>query len=376
MTFREVCIALNCAKDIGGATVRKLCDFFKNLDGLDQADETQLMRVQGIGKVKAHQIYAALRSDNWKRELEFAEKSKVNLLTPADELYPLRLKEIPDPPSALYVAGNIMRMTSSCIAIVGTRAPTAYGAKVAFDFAENLAYSGYTIVSGLAEGIDTQAHRGALCAVGAPTIAVLGSSIDCLYPKCNSPLAEAITSNGGAIVSEFPFKRPANRLMFPQRNRIISGLSLGVVAVEAPDGSGTLITAECAADQGRTVMAVPGHITSLQSRGTNRLLRDGAAVVCSPQDVIDELSLFKQPFKSQMPPRIIDAYIPPTPKPPNPNLSPDEQKVYDAIPVDGILLDDLLTRCGLPPQNLNLILTRLSIRRLVSSDITGTITKL
>lgn len=395
MTFREICIALNCAKDIGGATVRKLREgFSKTLEGLEAASIADLVTVPGIGRTKANQIIEALQSDTWKSEIDFADQRKFTLITLADPEYPTPLKNISDPPPALYVAGNVSRLSDQCIAIIGTRTPTAYGSLVAMQFAEGLAYAGYTIVSGLAEGIDTHAHKGALRAIRAPTIAVLGSSLDCLYPKSNSALANSIYANGGAVISEYPSGRAPNRLTFPQRNRIISGLSLGLVAVEAPHSSGTLITVDFANEQGRTVMAVPGHITSPQSKGTNQLLREGAACVCSVQDVIDELSTLKRPFQTQMPLQIVDIYPPPgeIPKPqtpskpiiknipippkPKPVLTEEEEKVFDAIPADGIHSNMLLSICGLSLVVASRALARLAARQLIKTDETGTVTKL
>lgn len=208
-----------------------------------------------------------------------------------DKNYPELLKEIHDPPKTLYLRGNFSEKDKIAVAIVGTRDYTSYGKQIAYDIAGSLAEAGITIVSGLAKGIDTWAHKAAL-ERGGRTIAVLGSAVDSksIYPVCNKNLAEKITQNG-AVVAEYPAGTKSERWFFPQRNRIISGLSLGVLVIEAPEKSGALITAMQAVEQNREVFAVPGSIYSKNSIGTNRLIQMGAKLVTCANDILEELNL-------------------------------------------------------------------------------------
>lgn len=215
----------------------------------------------------------------------------IRKLTPEDKEYPKILKQISDPPKELYLRGDFLERDKIAIGIVGTRECSGYGKQATLDIVGNLAEAGITIVSGLAKGIDTFAHRAAL-ERGGRTIAVLGSAIDSksIYPCCNKKLAEKIIKNG-ALVSEYPAGTKSERYFFPQRNRIISGLSLGVLIVEAPEKSGALITAASALEQNREVFAVPGSIYSKNSVGTNKLIQMGAKLVASANDILEELNL-------------------------------------------------------------------------------------
>jgi DNA processing protein len=209
------------------------------------------------------------------------------LIRREDEDFPALLGAIADPPDVLYVDGDPAALHLPCLAIIGSRNPTAGGARNAFEFARYLGQSGFCIVSGLAAGIDAAAHRGALAA-GAPTVAFLGHGIDTVYPAQHRELAAAIAKQG-ALVSEFPFGTPPMRQLFPQRNRLISGLSLGTVVVEAARQSGSLITARLAGEQGREVFALPGSIHNPMARGCHRLIREGAKLVESAEDIVNEL---------------------------------------------------------------------------------------
>ncbi len=212
----------------------------------------------------------------------------IQTLTLSDPGYPRRLREIHTPPPMLYVKGTLLAEDEAAVAIVGTRSATLYGRSQATRFGEELAKCGITVVSGLAEGIDAAAHEGALRA-GGRTIAVVGHGFSTLYPAHHRELAERITKSG-CLISEFPMEEKPSPWNFPKRNRIISGLSLGVLVVEAPEKSGALITAKHAMEQGREVFAVPGPVTSFQSRGTHELLKDGATLVCDVQDILEELA--------------------------------------------------------------------------------------
>ena len=205
--------------------------------------------------------------------------------------YPERLRNIYDPPKKLYVLGNFKILKEKAIAIVGSRKATEYGKKVAFQISQELTKENINIVSGLAIGIDTYAHLGAISIQNqASTIAVLGSGIDEMYPKENTELARKIIQTGGCIVSEYPLGTKPNKINFPQRNRIISGLSEGVVVVEASEKSGSLITAEFGIEQGKEIFAVPGNIDNPLNRGTNKLIQDGAKMVLSSKDILEEIN--------------------------------------------------------------------------------------
>lgn len=219
--------------------------------------------------------------------LDWLESDQHAILTPDSADYPELLSQIPNPPPHLYVRGDVAALSHPALAIVGSRNPTSGGERNAFEFARHLGRCGFAIVSGLALGIDSAAHRGALAA-GAPTVAFLGHGIDHVYPKRNRELADAIAA-GGALVSEFPLGMAPRREFFPQRNRLISGVALGTIVVEAARQSGSLITARLAAEQGREVFALPGSIHNPLARGCHRLIRDGAKLVESAEDILSEL---------------------------------------------------------------------------------------
>jgi DNA processing protein len=221
--------------------------------------------------------------------MEKLERYRVKALTCEDQCYPSRLKEIYDYPPVLYVRGNLTPRDEPCLAIVGTRRPTIYGRQVAEEFVTELARSKIIIVSGLARGIDSVAHRAALDA-GGETIAVFASGLDIVYPAENAKLAQAIMEHG-ALISEYPIGVSPKAERFPLRNRIMSGLSLGVLVIEAGERSGALITAKQAVDQNREVFAVPGSILSSTSKGTNRLIQEGAKLVNNCADILEELNL-------------------------------------------------------------------------------------
>ncbi|MEK7647401.1 MAG: DNA-processing protein DprA [Patescibacteria group bacterium] len=217
-------------------------------------------------------------------------KEKYQTVTLADKDYPALLREIPNPPETLSLLGNFRAWNKPAVAIVGTRKATSYGLQAARALGRELASSGITVVSGLALGIDAEAHRGALEANG-NTVAVLGSGINMIYPATNRPLAEKIIKQGGAIISEFSPDLPPERWTFPQRNRIIAGLSNVTLVVEAPEKSGALITAYLALEYNREVAALPGEITSLNSQGTNKLIKLGAAIIRNADDVLELLGI-------------------------------------------------------------------------------------
>jgi DNA processing protein len=243
--------------------------------------------VERIGPKLASAIRDASQSDFAERVLRKCESEEVDILIPGDVGFPRLLQELADPPPILFKRGELNRVDQLSVAIVGTRHPTLYGRQVAESISRGLAKAGFTIVSGLARGIDAVAHRAAIDA-GGRTIALLGSCVTDVYPPEHVGLANEITQHGAILSETDPFAKPKAGV-FPQRNRLISGLSLGVIVVEAAERSGALITAQHAGEQGRDLFAIPGPINSRVSRGCNRLIRDGAILVQDAQDVIEHL---------------------------------------------------------------------------------------
>ena len=280
-------LALSFIEGLGRVSYRNLIQRFHSPERVFNASIKDLEKVEGLKPNVIKQLREFNQADRVKSELELMRKHKVTLVTSLDENYPSNLLNIYDPPAFLYVRGELKKEDNIAIAIVGSRFASHYGKLVTERISRDLALEGITVVSGLARGIDTSAHRGALSAKGR-TIAVLGCGIDVDYPAENKKLREEIASSG-ALISEFQMSTPPASSHFPIRNRIISGLSLGVVVVEASHRSGSLITARLALEQGRDVFAVPGSIDSLRSRGTHRLIKEGAKLVEDAQDIYSEV---------------------------------------------------------------------------------------
>lgn len=280
-------LALNSLPDIGPVNARRLVSAFGSPEKIFQMPTDELQKVEGIGENRSQCIIDFNQWDLVKKEIDLSAQKGIKLVTLHDTAYPEGLRNIHDAPVVLYIRGDLREADKYAVAMVGSRVSTNYGIQIAERMGHKLASSGLTVVSGMARGIDTAAHKGALKA-GGRTLAVLGSGIDVPYPSSNRVLMRDIESSG-AVISEFPLGTPPNRENFPRRNRIISALSFGVVVVEAARGSGSLITATYALDQGREVFAVPGNITSRNSRGTNDLIKKGAKLVESAEEVIEEL---------------------------------------------------------------------------------------
>jgi DNA processing protein len=280
-------LSLLIVPGIGPVLRKRLIEAFHSPQRVFEATEKELLSVEGMN----HKTVKALKGiDPFKTGKELLQKVKAtgsDLITLFDPRYPSNLRQIPDPPLVLFYKGSLQEEDSRSIAIVGSRKATPYGREFAKNLAFQLAQAGLTIVSGLARGIDTEAHVGALEA-GGRTFGVLGSGIDRIYPPENEELARRIIQRG-AILSEFLPGTPPEKWNFPQRNRIISGLTLGVVVVEASEKSGALITASLALEQGRSVFAVPGMPGSWAARGTNRLIKEGANLVEGPEDILEEI---------------------------------------------------------------------------------------
>ena len=347
MTEREAYIALNMVQGIGAVTVANGTAKFGSALAFFSAGADKLASLRGMNRAAADELARAFASVDWRREMENASEHSVSFLTPVDSGYPPLLKNIYNPPLALYVTGSAESMLFSALAIIGTRAPTTYGRANARTFSYRLAQAGITIVSGLARGIDTEAHEGALLAKGR-TVAVVGSALDKLYPAENRELARRIVGSGGAVISEYPFGRSADRQTFPMRNRIISGLSGAILVVEAGIASGTLITTDHALEQGRSVMAIPGRIDNASAQGCHKLLKDGARLVETPEEVLDELqSLPGHASVSHASAVTLDSA--PSKARPKPALDEIETKILSLLETEDMTPDSLVNATGLPP---------------------------
>lgn len=299
---QEAVLRLAHAEGVGAVTYRRLVRIFGSPQAALAAPEGRLLEVPELGAAAARAIRAAA-GDPWaEKELDRAGQLGVALLCLGDENYPKALLNTYDPPPVLYVKGAFQPADALAVAIVGSRQATLYGRKQAERLASGLALAGFTVVSGLARGIDTAAHRGTLAQSGGRTVAVLGNGLETCYPPENAELLEQIAAGGGAVLSEVPFDAPPSSANFPRRNRIIAGLSLGVIVVEGKETSGALITARHAVDMDREVFAVPGPVDSPAARGPHRLIKKGAKLVEDIEDVLEELRSVAEPLVQFRPP--------------------------------------------------------------------------
>jgi DNA processing protein len=290
MDDRRFWLAFNKVPGVGPVRTRQLLDYFGDLGSAWTAPAHELAEA-GLDTRAVTQVLAARQTLDLDRELARLDAAGAHLLTWADDAYPARLREVDDPPPVLYVRGEVQAGDAEAVGLVGTRRATPYGREVAHQLASGLAAAGVTVVSGLALGIDTVAHRAAIEA-GGRTLAVLGSGVDVIYPPQNRDLAARIVAeHAGAILSDYPLGTGPEAVNFPPRNRIISGLVRGVVIVEADMKSGAMITARFALQQGRDVFAVPGSILSHHSDGPNSLLKEGAAPITGVDDILAALDL-------------------------------------------------------------------------------------
>jgi DNA processing protein len=354
MTDLEALIGLNLILDIGSIRLKKLLEFFDTPENILKAAPNKLIAVSGIGEKIAHKIHS-LKKDDIDKELTLAKKLGLKILTLDDKDYPENLKNIYDPPIVLYVKGELKEEDKLAIGIVGSRRASFYGLTKAEEFAFALADKGFTIVSGMARGIDSSSHRGALKR-GGRTIAVIGSGFQCIYPPENQKLAEEI-SRSGAVISEFPIDTLPLKQNFPRRNRIISGLSLGLLVVEAARNSGALITADFALEQGRDVFALPGKVDSHTSFGTNELIKQGAKLVSCVDDILEELNMpiskvSRTEEKPQEAPKLSLNHT-------------EENLVYGLISSQSIQLDELVEKTNLDIPHISGILLKLQMKRLV-----------
>ena len=363
MTEREARIAFNMIPTVGAVTLARL------------------VRETHGSAAAAYEFYPEKRDwegkePAWEREIEQAAKQHVRLVTDLDADYPPQLREIASPPLVLYVVGDVSALAKPGVALVGTRKATSYGRETAKTFAAGLARAGWAVFSGLALGVDAAAHEGALVG-GGVTVGVLGGALDMFYPEANRALARRMVENGGCVVSEFPFGRRPDAQTFPQRNRIVSGLARGVVAVECPLRSGTLVTCLRANEQGRSVMAVPGRIDWPSSAGCLNLIREGARMVPSVDDVIEELTPIAPKKVAQQrdppadgravaqqrdPPATGRAAAPRQSLLPEVKLSVEEALVLRQVPTAGATVDAVARAAQLPIAKANALLVALRLK--------------
>lgn len=352
MDDREAWLRLTLTPGVGAAAQRSLLSALGPPAHIFSASRGTLSGI--VGREIADPLLAGPDPARLDAATAWLAEPDHHLVTLADAAYPPALLEISDPPTALYVIGNPDLLSRPALAVVGARSATPQGADNAHAFARSLAESGLVIVSGLALGIDTAAHRGALEAADGQTIAVIGTGADRVYPARNRDLAHRIAARG-AIVSEYPLGTPPVAHNFPRRNRIIAGLARGVLVVEAATDSGSLITARLASENGREVLAIPGSIHSPLSRGCHRLIRDGAKLVETAADVLDELRWNTSSAVSA-------ASAPPT-VPANPQAA----RVLEAMAYDPVTPETLVERCGLTLDALYAILLALELDGRVAS---------
>lgn len=356
MDTREQWLRLTLIPGLGPATIKKLISRFGSADNIARAGakalaECSFLRQESIAALSGPAPPATVKIMG--DTLRLAEKAGITILCWDDPLYPPLLKEISDPPPLLYVKGRPRVLSSPGLALVGARAATSYGLQVAGLLAAGLARRGLAIISGFALGIDTAAHNGAMTADGS-TIAVMGCGLDIVYPAQNRGLFERIAAKG-AIVSEYPFGTLPEGFRFPARNRIISGLSLGVVVVEAARRSGTLITAQQALEQGREIFAVPGRIDSAKSEGCHRLVQEGAKLVHTVDDILDELPLTQAGPALSAPPASRE------------ELTREQESVYSLLDAYPKNIEQIIAATALPVHRVHEILLHLELQGLVAA---------
>jgi len=356
MDSREALVALNMIEHVGPVRARLLLEHFGEAPRILAANKTQLLAVRSIGEETATAIA------NWEKTIDLAGELKrisdfgCHILIQTDEDYPPLLREIYDPPMVLYVKGALTAKDKNAVAMVGSRQTTHYGIETARKLAYQLAYVEVTVVSGGARGIDTASHQGALAARGR-TIAVLGTGINLIAPPENAELFQRISMNG-ALITQFPFNRPADKQSFPIRNRIVAGMTLGTVVVEADLHSGALITSNFATEYGRQVFAVPGRIDSPRSKGCHDLIKKGAKLCEGAEDILSEFEyLFPS---SNKPPTPGDTGVLPALA-----LSANEQAVLNALDGEEPFIDEVIRRSGLPSSAVNVALLSLEMKRLI-----------
>jgi DNA processing protein len=347
-------LALSLTPGVGGILIKRLLDRFGTPEAVFQAPLVELLQIEGLGEKVAREIQKGPVDKKVEKELSLLGEVGGKMMTVKDASYPKRLKEIYDPPPLLYVRGELKEEDELAVAIVGSRKTTPYGRWITEKMGQELARHGITIVSGMARGIDSHAHEGALSG-GGRTIAVLGCGVDVVYPPENRNLYKRMI-NQGAVLSEFPMGSPPEGGHFPKRNRIISGLSIGVVVVQAGMESGSLITANYALEQGREVFAVPGNVGSDSSRGTHQLIKDGAKLVESSEDILEEV--LPQWRKEREAPKDVER--------PVRDLTDEEMVLFEQLGETPLHIDALIRRSQFEPGKVSSLLLNLELKGLIS----------
>jgi DNA processing protein len=356
MDSREALIALNLIEHVGPVRARLLLEHFGDAPKILAASKSALLRVRNIGDETAEAIASWEKTIDLAGELKRISDFGCHVLIQSDENYPTMLREIYDPPLVLYVKGELTAKDKNAVAMVGSRSTTHYGIETARKLAYQLAYVGVTVVSGGARGIDTAAHQGALAAKGR-TVCVLGTGVNIVFPPENQDLFARIAENG-AVITQFPFNRNGDRQSFAIRNRIIAGMTLGTVVVEADLHSGALITSNFATEYGRQVFAVPGRIDSPRSKGCHDLIKKGAKLCEGAEDILSE---FEYLFPgSNRPPSPGETGVLPALE-----LSQNEQKVYDALDHEERSIDEIIRKSSLPSSAVSVALLSLEMKRVV-----------
>lgn len=354
MTSLEAIVALNMLPKIGPVRVRRLIETFGSPEGVLSARENQHMQVDGIGPETAKILATWQDHADPATEIREAAERGISIITRDDGDYPAPLHDTYDPPLLLYVWGKIEPRDRHAIGVVGSRRATNYGTQSAKKLSYQLAHAGFTIISGLARGIDTAAHEAAVAA-GGRTIAVIGSGLAKLYPPENLGLAEKIASGAGAVVSEFPLNTAPDKQTFPMRNRIVAAWSRALLVVECPAWSGSLITANLASEYGKPIFAVPGPIDKPTSAGCNQLIRDGATLVADASHILDDLG--ELPFARQAP--VAEVAVDSS------GLPDEEAAVFAVLDSNESTVDQIIERSGLPAHVVTATLMKLEMRRLV-----------
>jgi DNA processing protein len=341
---------------VGPVRVRQLLEALGSAPAILGASKQRLLHVHGIGEETAEAIANWEKTVDLKAELRRIEEFGCHVLIQTDPGYPELLRQIYDPPLVLYVKGELTAKDKNAVALVGSRLTTHYGTEVARKLAYQLAYVGVTVVSGGARGIDTAAHQGALSAKGR-TVVVLGTGINLVFPPENAELFERIAAHG-AVITQFPFNRAADKQSFPIRNRIVAGMTLGTVVVEANLTSGALITAHMAVDCGRQLFAVPGRIDSPRSKGCHDLIKKGAKLCESAEDILSEFE-YLFPAANRPPSPCETGVLPAL------TLSENEQRVHEVLSGGEKSIDEVIRHSGLPSSAVSVALLSLEMKRLV-----------
>jgi DNA processing protein len=347
-------LALSLIPGLGSILMKRLLEQFGTPEAIFRAPMKKLLKIEGLGEKVASQIQKGPIEKLVVRELSLLKEVGGRIITLKDEDYPKRLKDIYDPPALLYIRGELKGEDELAIAIVGSRKTSPYGRWITEKIGQDLALHGVTVVSGMARGIDSVAHQGALQG-GGRTITVLGCGVDVIYPSENRNLFYQIIEHG-AVLSEFPMGSPPEGGHFPRRNRIISGLSIGVVIVQASSESGSLITAGYALEQGREVFAVPGNVGANGSRGTNQLIKEGAKLVESSEDILEEI-LPQWRREKEMTQKAEAPFL---------HLPEDERLLYNLLGETSLHIDAIIRESQLDPGKVSSLLLNLELKGLIS----------